>query len=75
MGIADVRNAFVDAGQDKLRCTAARLRYAPDGNNSQILEFDGHYDNGTSFSVSSGPFDPNTKPQEKAREMARQLLK
>lgn len=78
MGIADVRDAFTSAGEGKLTCTAARLRYVQDGNNSQILEFDGIYQDGASstpFAITSGPFDPKMRPQDKAREMAEKFLK
>lgn len=73
MGIKDVRDAFSQAGAGKFTCTNARLRYAQDGNNSQILEFDGQHADGTPFTVTSEPFDQHTKPQEMAAQMGRKL--
>lgn len=73
MGIADIRNAFVEAGGGQLHCTQARLRYGE--MNTQILEFDGHHDDGTPFKVVSEPFDGWIAPQHKAREVAAKLLR
>lgn len=72
MSIADVRNAFVAAGNGQLTCTAARLRYVE--GNSQIVEFDG-FKNGSPFSVVSNPFGANEKPQTMASTMAADLIK
>lgn len=75
MSIADIRNAFVEAGKGQLHCTQARLRYANDGNNSQIVEFDGHYADGKPFSIASEPFDGRQAPQIMAREVAGKMLR
>lgn len=73
MGIADVRDAFVAAGNGRLHCTQARLRYGE--GNTQILEFDGHHADGEAFAVVSDPFDPAMSPQVMAREVAAKLLR
>lgn len=72
MSIADIRDAFVDAGNGELHCTAARLRYGE--GNAQILEFEGHRSDGTLFAVTTEPFPPGDIPQAKAREVAASLL-
>lgn len=73
MGIADVRDAFVAAGNGRLHCTQARLRYVE--GNAQVLEFDGHHADGESFTIVSDPFDGTASPHDKAREVAAQLLR
>lgn len=75
MGIADVRNAFLSAGQGKLRCNDCRLSVIQDGNNSQRLVINGFDMNGAMFELDSGPFDPKMKPAEMAAKMAAEVLK
>lgn len=74
MGIQDVRNAFLQAGQGKLRCTDCQLHTMSDGNNSQRLLINGFDMNGAVFQLDSGPFDPKTNPTEIARKMASGVL-
>jgi hypothetical protein len=74
MGIQDVRNAFLQAGNGKLRCNDCRLSTIQDGNNSQRLLINGFDMNGATFELDSGPFDPKTSPLLKAQEMARVVL-
>lgn len=73
MSIADIRNAFVAAGNGKLHCTQARLRYGE--GNAQILEFDGHDADGKAFAIVSEPFPAFVNPHIKAREVAEALLR
>lgn len=74
VSIIHIRNAFNEAGGEKLVLTAARLRYGK--KNVQILEFDGRYaQSGAPFRVVSEPFEATIPPQSKAREIAAQLLK
>ena len=75
MGIQDVRNAFLSAGEGKLRCNDCQLSVIQDGNNSQRLRISGFDANGATFDLDSGPFDPKTPPHVKAAEMAREVLK
>lgn len=75
MGIQDVRNAFLSAGLGKLRCNDCQLHTISDGNNSQRLLISGFDANGAVFQLDSGPFDPKTNPNDKARDMATKFLK
>jgi hypothetical protein len=75
MGIQDVRNAFLSAGLGKLRCNDCQLHTMPDGNNSQRLLINGFDMNGAVFQLDSGPFDPKTNPNDKAKAMATKFLK
>jgi hypothetical protein len=75
MGIQDVRNAFLAAGEGKLRCSDCHLTTIQDGNNSQHLRITGSDQGGALFELLSGPFDPKTSPSQKAAEMARGWLK
>lgn len=75
MGIQDVRNAFLEAGQGELRCSDCQLHTIQDGNNSQRLVIIGFDAVGTPFNLDSGPFDPKTNPNDHAREMAAKFLK
>jgi hypothetical protein len=74
MGIQDVRNAFLQAGQNKLRITDCELHTVQDGNNSQQLIINGFDMNGKTFELDSKPFDAKVSPVEKAKEMARGVL-
>ena len=75
MGIQDVRNAFLKAGQGKLRVTDCELHTVQDGNNSQQLLIKGFDANGKTFQLDSKPFDAKVSPNEKARAMAAAILK
>lgn len=75
MGIQDVRNAFLAAGNGKLRCNDCQLHTIQDGNNSQRLQINGFDMNGAVFELDSGPFDPKTNPNDQARAMATKFLK
>jgi hypothetical protein len=75
MGIAEVRDAFAGAGDGRLICRQAILRYVQDGNNSQVIDFIGDWSDGTPFEISSGPFDPKMRPEDQARLVAAKLLK
>lgn len=75
MGIKDVRDAFLEAGQGKLRCTDCQLHTIQDGNNSQRLLVAGFDALGTPFELDSGPFDPMADPNAEARAMAVKFLK
>lgn len=74
MGIQDVRNAFLSAGQGKLRCNDCQLSLIQDGNNSQRLVINGFDLNGATFELDSGPFDPKTPPAHIAAKMAAEVL-
>jgi len=74
MGIQDVRNAFLSAGEGKLRVTDCHLKTEPDGNNSQRLLINGFHQNGAAFQLDSGPFDPKVAPHVKAAQMAKDWL-
>jgi len=73
MGIKDVRDAFIAAGNGKLRCRTCELHTVPDGNNSQRLLIEGEME-GKPFSYDSGPFDPKMPPALKAQAMAKEVL-
>lgn len=74
MGIQDIRNSFLQAGQGKLRVTDCQLHTIQDGNNSQKLLINGFDMNGAMFQLDSGPFDPKTNPNMQARAMATKFL-
>lgn len=79
MGIAEVRDAFVDGGAGELTCRQARLYYDHGTSpNMQVLEFDGHYTGGEAFKIISDPFagdiDPNVMARQVARGMVEKLL-
>ena len=75
MGIADIRNAFMDAGQGQLNCTTCEMHTIQDGKNSLRLIISGIHSSGTPFSLDSGPFDGRMPPADKARAMAAEVLK
>lgn len=74
MGVQDIRNAFLQAGQGKLRITDCQLHTVQDGNNSQQLIINGFDANGKTFELDSKPFDAKVSPVIKAQEMARGVL-
>ncbi len=60
MGIVDIRNAFTQASDGKLTCTAARMRYVASNGHPewQQLEFEGIKADGTPFDVICDPVSP-----------------
>lgn len=74
MGIQDIRSAFLQAGQGKLRVTDCQLHTVQDGNNSQVLIINGFDANGKTFALDSKPFDAKVSPIAKAQAMARGVL-
>lgn len=74
MGIKEVRDAFLQASQGKLRINTCELHTLQDGNNSQRLLIAGVTETGAPFSIDSNAFDPKMSPIAKAQDMARGWL-
>lgn len=75
-GIAQVRNAFVNAGRGKLVCTEGRLDYDHESAaNAQVLRFVGKFaETGKPFDVASGPLPAGANLSEAAVALARSLI-
>lgn len=74
MSIRDVRDAFVQAGQGKIVCTAARMRIERhDEVEYQRLEFDGVI-SGETFSITSDRVRPGGSLITMAKETADRVL-
>lgn len=73
MGIAEVRAAFLEAGEGRVFCRGARLMYDhTNGDERQVLEFDGTYD-GREFSIRT-TVPPKTDVIVVARQLGRDLV-
>lgn len=74
MGVADIRDAFVDAAAGRLTCGDVRHSYLQDGNNSQVLTVSGQWADGAAFAITSDPIDPKASLQLAARLLAEKLI-
>jgi len=76
VGIKDIRNLFSDALGSAGVCTKAWLNYERrDGQEVQLLSFDGTWADGTAFSTVSDPIPRNGILELAARATAEKLLK